>query len=169
MTVVVWFSHPPDYGLLAVSVERVARLDPAAERVVVIDPDDPPPEVAGVNVLRRSFPRGSHLNGNPAVEGVARVLGEFQHADAVVKLDSDMVPGFAFWSGGPVAFQRPNRSFFGAYCLTGDQAAAVAMSMATNPPTIGHEAMEICRRSIAAGGMDVVCLDGFTPCFVSLL
>ena len=80
--------------------------------------------------------------------GVAGALSEFD-GDMVVKLDSDMLVGRAFWLEGPTLFQRANGFYVGAYAIPPRVLAGVWRSIANTPNTGPHEAIAICFRAAA--------------------
>jgi hypothetical protein len=147
MTTCVWFTFPRDYEKLSESVARVRLLDPDALCLAVIPQEVDPP--TGIDYVRRSFDRGSHLNGEAAIRGVARTLAQVT-GDLVVKLDSDMIPARAYWLDGPTVFQRWNGSFVGTYALPPRVFDVVnrCIERVQNPGT--EEASAICFRAIVA-------------------
>lgn len=148
-TALVWFSYPPDYAKLALSVARCRELDPAAGCFVVIESHHEAPDIDGVEVIRRDFSRGFHLDGQAAVHGVAQTLASIA-ADMVVKIDSDMIPRRAFWQDGPTVFQRFNNFYVGLYALPSHILRIVARCLEDQPNPGPHEAIAIAGRAVTA-------------------
>lgn len=149
MTAAVWFSHPPDYGKLALSVARVRELDPSARLIVCIESSHDEPAIDGVEVIRRDFSRGFHLDGAEAVHGVAQTLASID-ADLIVKIDSDMIPRRAFWLTGPTVFQRFNNFYVGLYAIPRHILQIVARCLQDQPNPGPHEAIAIAGRAVTA-------------------
>lgn len=149
MTAIVWFSHPPDYAKLSASVARVRELDPAAGLIVVIESHHEAPTLDGVEIIRRDFSRGFHLDGVEAVHGVAQTLASID-AEMIVKIDSDMVPKAAFWLDGPTVFQRWNNFYVGLYALPSRVLRIVLRCLMDQPNPGNHEAIAICSRAVVA-------------------
>ena len=172
-TACVWFSCPRDYGKLRQSVARVAQLDPSARLVVVVSHGDDHPVIEGVEVVWTGFDRGRHLTGQECVVGVAETLAAVE-AEMVVKLDSDMILGEAFWKDGPTFFLRRNASFLGLYAVERSALAAVAATIRHLPMTGVNEANTIGERAVIATnaqgkGCTLVRMSGGKPQFLEFL
>ena len=146
MNALVWFSHPPDYAKLALSVAHCAALDPSARRIVVIESAHARPDVPA-EIITRDFSRGTHLDGEDAVRGVAATLAAID-ADVVVKIDSDMMPARAFWKDGAAVFQRFNNWFVGIYALPRQVFPVILRCLAEQPAPGHHEAQAIASRGL---------------------
>lgn len=149
MTAVVWFSHPPDYGKLALSVVRVRELDPLARLHVCIESSHDAPALEGIEVIRRDFNRGTHLDGAEAVHGVAQTLASIE-SDIVVKIDSDMILKRPFWLAGPTVWQRWNNFYVGLYALPRHILRIVVKCLEGQPSPGPHEAIAIAGRAVTA-------------------
>jgi hypothetical protein len=148
-TAIVWFSYPPDYAKLALSVARCRQLDPLARLFAVIESEHKAPKIEGVEVMIRDFSRGTHLDGREAVHGVAKTLAGID-AELIVKIDSDMVPSRAFWKDGPAVFQRANNFHVGLYALPSSVLKIVLRCLRDQPNPGPHEAIAICNRAVVA-------------------
>jgi len=149
MTALVWFSHPPDFAKLALSVARCRELDPSARCIVVIESHHDSPSIDGVEIIRADFARGFHLDGREAVHGVARTLASID-ADLIVKIDSDMILSRAFWHDGPTVFQRFNNFYVGLYALPKHILQIIVRCLEDQPNPGPHEAMAIAGRAVTA-------------------
>lgn len=149
MTALVWFSYPPDFDKLALSIQRCRKLDQTARLVVVLESHHAEPTIDGLEIVRRDFDRGFHLNGINAVHGVAQALAGID-ADLVVKIDSDMMPNRAFWLEGPTVFQRFNNFYVGLYALPRHILKIVCRCLEDQPNPGTHEAIAIAGRAVTA-------------------
>lgn len=149
MTTILWFTHPPDYDKLALSVQAARELDSSAKLVACIEPSHEVPSIGGLEIIRRAFNRGFHLDGIEAVHGVAKTLAEIPEG-LVVKMDSDMIPRRAFWKDGSTVFQRWNNFYVGVYALPSHILRIVARCLEDQPNPGPHEAIAIAGRAVTA-------------------